>query len=414
MQLGVSKIDITPNTPIELAGFAHREGKADSVATRLWLKVFYFQASSSQFVYMIADLIWWDDQWVEAMKSEIEKKYQIDRKYICLQGTHNHSGPQTSEKFSRALGRSDAAYLASIQAGVWAGLDIAMNNQEEVVLSKQTMNYHMGVNRRKIMEDDVVMAPNKEGSTDNLVTALTFQTKQEEVKAIWIHYTCHPTITDANEISSEFCGILCEEIEKKRPKAIVAYLQGFCGDIRPNLVTGESFTRGSLADMYHLGIAFSKAVMDMLHKPPIVINLDREIKVKETRLLLPFNQWADPKPPADLADEWNRLSKNYAHPPFTLQYIQLSEELKLFACNGELVHQYGLYLKTLDENVLPLGYANGMVGYVPTANQMEEGGYESYDSIFYFGLPLPYDPSLETQIKSKMRTLMNDERMNNI
>jgi hypothetical protein len=49
-----------------------------------------------------------------------------------------------------------------------------------------------------------------------------------------------------------------------------------------------------------------------------------------------------------------------------------------------------LYIKQLSQGgTLPLGYSNGMVGYVPTAAQIAEGGYEGDSSSVSFGLPAP-------------------------
>ena len=69
--------------------------------------------------------------------------------------------------------------------------------------------------------------------------------------------------------------------------------------------------------------------------------------------------------------------------------------------DGEVVVEYGLWIKERYRGqVLPLGYSNGMVGYVPVAHQIHEGGYEARDSAPYFGLPAPFTPELEEVIKA--------------
>jgi hypothetical protein len=48
-----------------------------------------------------------------------------------------------------------------------------------------------------------------------------------------------------------------------------------------------------------------------------------------------------------------------------------------------------------------------MIGYVPTAEQVNEGGYEAVESALFFGLPSPFDSSLESKIKKALHQLIN-------
>ncbi|MDF2814995.1 MAG: hypothetical protein K0Q81_1195 [Paenibacillus sp.] len=90
-----------------------------------------------------------------------------------------------------------------------------------------------------------------------------------------------------------------------------------------------------------------------------------------------------------------------------MTFIKLAEGLSLLAMNGEVVMKYGLHLKQLtDGQVLPVAYSNGMIGYVPSAIQVHEGGYEGASSYRYFGLPAPFDPSIETDILTSMELLI--------
>jgi hypothetical protein len=110
--------------------------------------------------------------------------------------------------------------------------------------------------------------------------------------------------------------------------------------------------------------------------------------------------------------EWSRML--LAHPerlqptvPLTLSVIGIADRLAFMAMDGEVVIDYGLFAKQLsDGRVLPLAYSNGLVGYVPTARQVNEGGYEANDAVPYFVLPAPFEESLEENIKDAIRRLM--------
>jgi hypothetical protein len=47
-----------------------------------------------------------------------------------------------------------------------------------------------------------------------------------------------------------------------------------------------------------------------------------------------------------------------------------------------------------------------MIGYVPTAQQLAEGGYEAEGSCPYFGLPGPFDPRIEGLIRRAIDELV--------
>jgi hypothetical protein len=56
--------------------------------------------------------------------------------------------------------------------------------------------------------------------------------------------------------------------------------------------------------------------------------------------------------------------------------------------------------------VLPMGYSNGHTTYIPTAQQLAEGGYEGDYVFFRHGKPSPYHPSIEQIIKEGMVELI--------
>ena len=89
--------------------------------------------------------------------------------------------------------------------------------------------------------------------------------------------------------------------------------------------------------------------------------------------------------------------------------IRLAENLGFLTFNAEVVVEYGLFVKELSGgNVLPLAYSNGMIGYVTTEQQLEEGGYESREAFRYFGMPGPFAASTERRLRKAIRDLLNE------
>lgn len=85
--------------------------------------------------------------------------------------------------------------------------------------------------------------------------------------------------------------------------------------------------------------------------------------------------------------------------PLRMTLWKISSNLSFLTFNAEVVAEYGLQLKEkYDGKIIPLPYSNGMIGYVPTANQISEGGYEAIESCSYFALPSPFSKEIEKEI----------------
>lgn len=411
MQLGSSKVDITPNLPIDLSGYAHRKGKSVEVFEHLFLKTFVLRGSTELFLIFVADLIWWDDKWVERVRNKINSKYNISQEYVCFHATHNHSGPQTSEKFSEELGLRSNDFMEKLEFELFNSVDIALNNLETVMMYVQKGKTDIGVYRRKRINDEIIMAPDENVVIDNRLTIISFEDLKSTKKAMWIHATCHPTTTDANSVSGEFPGFVCKQLEAIYPECNVAFLQGFCGDIRPKLIKGDRFYRGSLEDMIKVGQTFTKDVIKTLNKPKKLMR-NQDIEVRIVRYSLEFSPYTETaNKNTEHMKKWIELiKKNENKYNLSMQFVQIGQDLKLLACNAELVQEYSQYLWGLDKDLVPLGYSNGMVGYISTHAQLLEGGYEPEDSIYYFGLPGKLSEKTESTIKNKLKSLLKGEK----
>ena len=410
LQLGTAKEDVTPLKSIKLAGFGHRKGEATGIFERLYLRGFLLKQANDYFLLFVADFIWWDTAFVQKMKEKIEVKYQIPKEQIVFHATHNHSGPQMSPRFSRHLGECKEGYLENVEEKLIQSVMNLFQDLEEVSLLEYEGTSKIGINRRKITDNKVVMEPNPEGAVDNTLKIFSFVNETNEKKAIWIHYTCHPTTTDENVISGEFPGVCCHKLEEEYPGSNAAFLQGFCGDIRPALIRNEKFYRGSIDDMLRIGETFFDDVQQIL-KSTGKISKDVPFVFREKEIPVTFSdENSESRVPAMLKDEWPHLVSAIDGDYFLiLHYIKLSECLEFVTCNAELVHAYGTFLKKQNEMVTPLGYSNGMVGYIPTSKQLKEGGYEADESLFYFGYPSKIANEMENIIKMEMKKLMRKD-----
>ena len=83
----------------------------------------------------------------------------------------------------------------------------------------------------------------------------------------------------------------------------------------------------------------------------------------------------------------------------------------MIAMAGEMTVEHGLRLKRDHGDrfarVLPLGYANGMVGYVPVARQFDEYGYEVLDANQRAFRTGRYLPETEDQLHGRIARMLD-------
>lgn len=458
LYLGTAKTDITPKRPIQLAGYGHRNGKVfEKVAHRLYARVFAFEqrdaeAASAQSgmnqadkrsfsdnidgkvngsgrraVLIQADFIWWGNDLTDRIQKSISQRWHLEQSAILLNASHSHSGPQTSNDLLPSLGELDREYIHQLEQAVLDAAAQAFDNMEPVTVERSHGQCSVGIHRRRRIDGKVMNAPNPEGPVDSEVTVFRFRrtkpwgsSEQEgSTKAVLFHYTCHPTVMGDFTVTSEFTGYAMEKLERELANcgAIAAFLQGCCGDVRPALVKEERFYRGDEEDVARLGSELADAVLHAMQQPMEQLEIV-PLQSRNSAVPLPFDQLPDEamlrqwEHEEGYLGEWSRLmlsepSRLAPTIPLRLSFVQLAHGLAFIAMNGEVVVDYGLYVKELTKKqVLPLAYSNGMIGYVPTAKQLEEGGYESKDSFYYFGLPAPFSDELETRIKEGIRKII--------
>lgn len=423
--LGTAKVDITPRIPVPLAGFESRrkEGSAGEASNPLYARIFYFRQSggdgiNTDALLVSADLIWWGSDRVPHIKKRIGQLYGIAEDSILLHATHTHSGPQTSNLFTSYLGEPDLAYVEQLEDALMDGIRQACSSLEAVRMERGAGQCPIGINRRLQVNGEMKLSPNPDGIVDPGVTIIRFVAGETPV-AMLVHYSCHPVITRENRFSSEFCGIAVDYVEQSMGNGFICgYLQGFCGDTNPG--RNGDFWFGSNDDVITAGRILGKTVMEIADFPLHPLK-SSQLEVRKMTVWLPVRHNPSKEELESMLDfpdvkaEWSRLllsfpERNRPAIPLEMTFMRLAEGFALLSMNAEIVVEYGLYLKQKQNGqVIPLGYTNGMFGYVPTARQIGEGGYEAKDSAYYFSIPAGFKEEIEERIKTAMDCLAENK-----
>ncbi len=392
LSVGTAKVDITPPFALPLAGFASRENrKFETIDSRLYVRTFYFQQHSAdgsklQALLVSADILFWSEELADQLRRRIERRWGIAVDSIILHATHTHSGPAIS-MHTVGLGEADPDYLVFLEQAVLQSVELAISDVEPVSIQMGKGESGISVNRRKQDGDQVVLAPNVEGLRDPELRVYVFTTSTRKKKGVLTHYACHPTLSDRNSVSSEFCGYAMERLESLYdPFTVFAYLQGCCGDINP---VRPEFVQSNQDAISIVGIRFADDVQAIL---------SGELKRLEPTILAGGRSVAG-LPFAGIP----------AQALFEITKLTIADGLTFIAMNGEMVVEYGLFLKSRSPDLVPLAYSNGMTGYITTAKQLQEGGYEPIESVTYFGLPGPFDQTVEAKVKRQLMAIIDEQ-----
>ena len=410
LRSGTARADITPDWPITLAGFASRTHPSEGVSQPLHVRVAVIETGPADRVVVIcADLLWWGPEHLATLRPRIAELAKVPGAHILFSATHTHSGPQTALRAHSGIGVVDPRYLDLLTERTVAATRAAIADLEPVTVTRHTGSHDLGFNRRPQFDPD--------GPTDPTLTVVRFARADGSAKALFAHFTCHPVITNEHLVSGEWPGVAMTTLEADLDLTAF-YLQGCCADINPVHPGKRESLRGTNLEVKREGARFADAVRAVMRQPGEPLEPVPPRATIET-VHLPFAALptdADLQPGADdppEREEW-RLAM-LAHPewrtatlPLQVQRVDIADGLALLAMDGEIAVSYGLHIRNRSHgNVLPMGYANGMTGYIPTAKLIAEGGYEGGDAIPWFLLPAPFDPSVEAILTEAIDRLLD-------
>lgn len=372
MRIGYVEKDITPVSNVHLGGFAHRKGTTKDIHLPLTLKVIAFD---NKYLF-VADLLWWDDNLVKQWK----KRLALKNIEAVFSATHTHSSPNIHRDLYDVLGVVDEYYIQFLDEQIATSIvDLVWQTATYFQLLEAPLT--VACYRRKMIDGKIQMAPNEEIEVD-LKISLIFLSEGSQNRLLLLHLACHPTVSDENVISSEFCGYVSWKLQLKYGLPVIV-LQGFCGDIRPKLIRNHKFYRGNRHDIEKIG---EKIINDLENLKLVVDGRLLDVPLFNDAILdVPIKRMYEPKV------ESPQYKKSIL--PFRTSKLTIANELSFIFANAEMSHDYQKKIGDLG-----VAYTDGMIGYVATEKQIIEGGYEGLEFIYAFGNRGPFPVTMEKQI----------------
>lgn len=411
LSVGADRVDITPDWPTPLAGFANPSAiSAATVSAPPRLRTLAFAQGGERAVFVSADLLAWGADLVAAVRRDVAERHGVATESVLLHATHNHSGPQASRQFVPLVGRPDERYLGKLRRVTVEAVGRALDALTPVRVERAAASVSLVVDRRWARSGGAL----RSSPLDDDVTAVRFVAGDRTV-AILAHYACHPVVHQDNAVSSDFTGAAMDWLEERRPGVVAVYAQGCCADVNPARYDGNQLWPGGQAEANQLGAELGEAIANALEEGGPALLPPAKLGSGEQTVELPVRSVPDVDELPKLAGEpglrgqWASLllAEPWRLAPAVevrLSWLRLASGLALLGMSGEPVSAYGWQVKADSGGaVLPLGYTNGLAGYLVTARQLREGGYEADEAPYYFGMPAPFAPAAEPALRRALR-----------
>jgi neutral ceramidase len=365
LRAGAAKVDITPADVSDFEVTGHRR-IVNGVRDPLRAGVLLLDDGETKAAIITLDTInAWDDL-VRLVREHVSKATGTPPEHIMVTASHNHSAPGFSE--NSPWGRELVQKITGAAAEAAADM-------RTVTVGYGEDSIGFGINRRKVIDGRAVFRLNPDGPNDPRVKVLRFDDGRSLTPlAVIMHAVCHPCFFTWGDngsqpypngypkMSADFPGeaqTFVEMVYGNETKSL--FLQGCAGDIRPNL-PGYPYRCADEADIQWAGRELGSAVVRALSRNVIREELagrERYYKIRVAGSVL-------------------NLPGKRGLVRAELQALKVGPYLFL-TMPGEPMVEYGFKLEqAIADRAVPIivGYANGGIGYIATADAHEVGGYE--------------------------------------
>jgi hypothetical protein len=364
LKAGVAKVDITPAEVKDITVTGHTR-VVNGVRDPLRAGVLVLDDGETKAAIVTLDVIGaWEDL-VTRARAAIEKETGVPSANIMVCASHNHSGPGWQE---------NARWASEVITKLASAAKEAGGNMRPVSIGMAEDRISFGINRRKTIDGRAVIRLNPDGPNDPRVKVLRFDDGRSLTPlAIVMHAVCHPCFFTWGDkgsppypkgypkMTADFPGEadFVESIYAGKTAAL--FIQGCAGDIRPNLA-GHPYRCADEADIQWAGRDLGGATVRAS-----AFSLTREQLAKRATFY-----------PIRVASEVIELPGKEQPVRAELMAMKIGPFL-LLTMPGEPMVEYGFKLEAaIADRTTPIivGYANGNIGYIATADAYQVGGYE--------------------------------------
>ena len=395
------KVDITPESPQWLSGYAPR--KSTDVLDRIYHRVLALESGAAQFYLLSSDLCLFSPTLYDSVMRDLQQETGIDPKHVMWSVTHTHAAPEIGppDMYKTLLGRSDHDWDREYTGRTTRALIDAVKSAR-AALEPAQIAFGNGVamaniNRRaKDVDGRVSIGLNPEGPVDRTFHLIRLARPDGRPIALVLNYAMHGTVMSGQNlsISGDGPGVVSAYLEEKLGGTVL-YVNGAAGNIAPIYSVYANAKSGHLSEFrVLLGNRVLSAVA-ALGPGTAAVNIRHAERIVETPRKETLT-WPD-----ELAGYAASDGRPLVRLP--LRFVRINDTV-IWSAPVEMFCEIVMDVRERSPfaHTMYFGYTNGWFGYLPTARGFEEGGYEPRTS--------PFTPQVEADVSQAVTAVIHGLR----
>lgn len=370
IKVGWSKVNITPDKPMSMAGYGNRRGKPfTTVHDSIWVRTMVIDNGSTQVALVAADLLLLPPMVTKALQQRLTSQ-EVPFDQVFFGATHSHNsigGWGTGLSGLFFSGEYDEQVVTTLANAIFNSIVLA---KKEMVLA--SISYTEAVDTTDIRNRLV----GKEGTIDPEVRSVIVK-RNDGKSAILSSYAAHSTVIDSKnmQLSRDYPGILVDSLESG-PYSFAMFMAGAVGSMGPIEKGTDDFD-----EMKNQAYGIQKAIS----LTNILPNGEANIPIRSLTISLPMRE-PSPRLTMNLVLRSWAFKKAFGEFPIFVKAVRIGHVLMVgMPCDfsGELVAGLDAYAKTKGLDLMVTSFNGGYIGYITHDKYFERDLYETKPMSWY-------------------------------
>ena len=368
LNVGWSRVSITPTTQAPLAGYSNRNPKLmESLHDSIFVRTVVFQQGLMKVAFVSADLLIFHPEVTNKVYAGLPKGWSAQQLYLTTTHSHSSLGGWAPGLVGKAIAGEEDDTTAQF---------IADRVIESILTAEQTLVYsQVGMVESNVEQLVYNRLAHDEGITDPWLKSLLINRKEE--LGIMNFYAAHATCLNSqwHSLSGDFPGHLNELLRKDTLYNFALYGAGAVGSMGP-VAPGEGWDRVA---------QFASRLKKQMDFLPMIASFSDIPGMTSFHLPLP------------LRDPYLKITENWAIRPFIFKELagDYSVSMSVFKLgstvfigipadfSGELAVPLYQKARDLGLNLVITSFNGGYIGYVVKDEWYDLNKYESRSMSWY-------------------------------
>jgi neutral ceramidase len=456
---GAVSLPLEPPLGLPMVGFVRQPWNARGYGLPLEVGALVLERGDTRVVLCGVDVVGIVHPQIEPLIDRVAGATGADPAGVLLNLSHTHLAPPGGVANGAVYGDVEEEVAASIEAfsrvvhdKIVSACGLAARKLEPAGIVWGQADVDLAVNRRERTmggyNGGSILGWNPDELVDNQVTVLQARRPDESPIATVVGFGCHPVTTgyDMDVYSADFPGPMRDVVRSVSGGECI-FFQGAGGNVLPKFAFTDTEDEARRMGT-RLGLAALEAVADRFSREVTVVAEEEGSVTPITRYRRRYAESAEepalaaaretvsiplmPHPPleeierqrreydealeeARASGDRGRVKLAYYHASWArriegqlrggtaptevtgpVHAVRIGDGV-IVTGPGETFTEYGIAVKERSPGAPTLyaGYTNEILGYLPTANEYQYGGYEAGYGYKSVGLPSLFDPSVE-------------------